>query len=92
MLKNLIEDEVLTKLKMKISNSYFLFKVCRNPPLLKNGNFSIKTAVYKSMYLSGTIIEYTCDDGFILYPQEDSRISCNSFGEWESAIGKCYPG
>ena len=44
------------------------------------------------MYLSGTIVEYVCDDGFVMYPEEDNRISCNNFGEWNGSAGICYPG
>ena len=57
-----------------------------------NGNFSILTAVYESMYLSGTIVEYTCDSGFVMYPEEDNLISCDASGEWNGSIGGCYPG
>ena len=64
---------------------------CDRPPPLKNGNFSITTAVSESMYLSGTIVEYTCDSGYALYPKENNTLSCNSLGEWKGVIGSCYP-
>ena len=74
---------------------YTLYKAtfclaCQNPHSLKHGNFSITTAVYESMYLSGTIVEYVCDNGFVIYPQEDNIISCDSAGEWNGKIGKCF--
>ena len=64
---------------------------CGLPSSLENGNFSITTAVSESMYLSGTMVEYTCDSGYALYPKENKTLSCNSSGEWEGIIGDCYP-
>ena len=44
------------------------------------------------MYLSGVTVEYRCDSGYILHPQENNIISCNDFGEWSGTIGNCFPG
>ena len=68
----------------------FLNLDCGRPPSLENGNFSIYTAVSESLYLSGTMVEYTCDSGYALYPNENNALSCNSSGEWEGTIGNCY--
>ena len=43
------------------------------------------------MYLSGTIVEYTCYTGHFMYPQKSNTISCNKAGKWIGAIGRCYP-
>ena len=44
------------------------------------------------MYLDGVEITYTCDSNYILAPSNSSVATCNSNGNWSTAVGKCYPG
>lgn len=65
--------------------------LCLNPPDIINGVIALEGEKDSNgLYLKGTLVTYTCNDGYRLSPIEAKYRVCEK-GIWTGALGKCVP-